>query len=142
MTASNAYITALSFQDRDKNLLERIARLHNCLDSCIGQIATAWSNSIRDNSYPSFNTTLMVLRSTYTAANLHHNLDQMMSAVRESVRALDRTQYPHTLALFAILSQYHEAVTNPSGSYESYTSNMRNLRNEWTRTMSLAELEW
>ena len=77
-----------------------------------------------------------------TDSNLRHNLEQMMVSVKESIRTLDRTKYESTVKLYAVLSQYEKAVASPSGSYRSYAENRRNYREEFTRTMSLAELEW
>ena len=126
----------------DKDILTKMSVLQRGYDDGMQTIVGRWDATIQHDWYPNANTTLSLLVLSNEVSGLNHNLEQMLFSIRESIRPLDRARYANTVKLYSILAQYHEAVTNPSGSYNSYTNNRRTLRDEFTRTMSLAELEW
>jgi hypothetical protein len=111
-------------------------------------IETQWSMSINSPSLvnagiiPDTNTAISIVVDGCKRSNCHHNFEQMMSSIRETIRTLDKSKYENTLKLYAILSQYEKAVIDPSGSYLSYTNSKRSYQEDFIRTMSLAKLEW
>jgi hypothetical protein len=123
-------------------LLMKMSELQSCFDDCAGNISTAWSEGIHNDLYPDFNTMLALVGTLDARSTCRHNLGQMMLSVESSVRKLNKTKYKDTIELYVILSSYKEAVNNPSGTYMSYTANIRSYREEFTRTMSRAKLEW
>ncbi len=140
-TANNVY--SILKDNKDKDLLSKIAALQNGYAICMAEIATQWNHGIRSsNDWFGPEVAITSTVGVYTSNNCYNNLEQIMAAITARVKTLNKEKYANTIKLYSILSKYKKSVTAPSGSLKAYTENMAAYQEEFTQTMSLAELEW
>jgi hypothetical protein len=82
------------------------------------------------------------MKSEFRKNNVYSNLEKCMSLIKNDIKKLNKKDKEKTLELYAILSQYKDAVTKMEGSYNSYRDNRNAYRDNFSKTLSLAELEW
>jgi hypothetical protein len=126
-----------------QNIVQNIRSLQEIYDQLIDEFLDAWHSSIKYSEVrPEFSVTLSIMKSELTKNNVYNNLEKCMSLIKNDIKKLNKKDKEKTLELYAILSQYKDAVTKVEGSYNSYRDNRNSYRENFSKTLSLAELEW
>lgn len=141
-TTNNVYALCNKIKN-EKELLPKIEALKNGYAICMANIATQWHYGIQAQTYV-FNADMAITQATgmYETNGAYHNLEQIMTTITARVKTLNKEKYANTIKLYSLLSKYQKSTTAPSGSLKSYSENIAAYQEEFTQTMSLAELEW
>jgi hypothetical protein len=84
---------------------------------------------------------MAILKFKYERLGVNQNIENCIELVRSEIRTLDKTKYQNTLNLYAVISQFQEAIVNPSGTLSAYSEIKTVLNNDFARYLSLAKLE-
>ncbi len=129
----------------DSDLLQMMTTLQKCYKICTANIASQWLNGVKFGEHVNtFGASIAIscVTSMYESNFAYHNMEQVMETITSRVKPLNKEKYANTIKLFSILSKYKKDTTAPSGTLVDYTNNFAAYQEEFTQTLSLAELEW
>ena len=118
--------------------------MHDALVSHLAIHSEAWSDAVRysyrDNELTS--KFLATKRMEYTRMQVFSKIDSLKDRLKDNLAGYEKTNYPETYQLYGILSQLSDLAKEPRGSISTFNSTVNNLRNDFSKTLALAELEF
>jgi len=105
-----------------------------------------WSTSIDNHTrheYRSvdFNEAFKIIHNEFSRIGIYQDLDKMQDRYKSLVSKLDSSKYQKTLDLYGILSEMISLAKSPKGSLLSYGKKVDDLRVDFDRVASMAEIE-
>lgn len=100
-----------------------------------------WSSSIGNTYASDFSTALAILKKELKRKEVFNNIEKAFSLLTKIIKDKDKTKYQKTLECYSLMAQYKDAVTDPSGSFMTYSSLKSNLNSEFSKLVSLAAIE-
>ena len=85
---------------------------------------------------------LATTRMEYTRLQVWSKIDSLMDQLKDNLVGYEQTKYPNTYELYGILSQLSDLAKEPKGSLRTFNTTVNNLRNDFSKTLALAELEF
>jgi hypothetical protein len=126
----------------NNNLLQNMTNLQDIFDRIMYGILGYWSDSIKSDKYVSTSVAMSILFSEYKRQGVYDNVNKCMDLIINDIKPLNKSQKSNTINLYAVLSQYQDAIVNVSGSFNSYQQNMNTFGTDFSKSLSLAKLEW
>jgi hypothetical protein len=126
---------------KKNTLLNNMSALQEIDDMVFALILDYWNTAI-SSKYMDISLALSIYEKEHERKKVYENLENSMSLIRAEIRKLDRNKYQSTVELYAILSQYQELVTSISGSYRSFSQYKQEYKSNFSRSLSLAKIEW
>jgi hypothetical protein len=81
------------------------------------------------------------IKNEFERTGVTNNIEKCMDLIRQEIIQLDRVKKPDTINLYAILSQYQEAIISPTGSLSNYAQTINTYNSDFSKSLTLAKIK-
>lgn len=144
---SNVYSKiAANLEDTNNDLMSSFEAAESIIQLHYNVIGSNWRLSINNSvEYPDscvgFEMAVALMEGEFISHGTVESAGKMRTAFKNRIVSLESESHSKTLETYSIVSQMIDHVCSPSGSLTSYSATMNQLKNDFQRAITLAELE-